>query len=345
MRDHSGTFLAVLAGAVTVYFARGFLLPIFLAIFLAIVLRPAVTRLTALRIPEVPAAALVVVAFMALLGGALYALAAPLQEWADRLPRLTHELKFRFAAVQESIERMREIAQQIEDMTQASDGGDQAKPQSDGAQGPDVVSVVLDRTQSALVTLLTTVVLLFFLLSQGTHLSRRLVELLPEAWHADTGPEIMADLRRQIAAYLRTLTMVNIGFGLVVWAAMTLLGMQDAVLWGVLAAALNFLPYVGPLIMVVLIGGAALLDAYTWTGILLPPLTYAGLNLIEGNVVTPHLIGRQLTLNPIAIFVSVLFWTWAWGAVGALLAVPVLAVLRIAAGYVPPARRLLPLLE
>lgn len=347
MRDHATTFLAVLAGVAAIYFARGFLLPIFLAIFLAVVLRPAVTRLNALRVPELAAAAAVVVMFIALLAGALYALAAPLQDWADRLPRLTAELKFRFAAVQESIEQMREIARQIEEMTQGSDGsGGAAQPSGDGGSGgPDVVSLVIDRTQSALVTLLTTFVLLFFLLSQGTHLSRRLVEILPQEWHRDTGTEMMMELRQQIATYLRTFTLINIGFGAVVWAAMALLGMSDAVLWGVLAGALNFLPYVGPLIMVTLIGGAALLDAYTWTGILLPPLTYAGLNIIEGNLVTPHLLGRQLTLNPIAIFVSVLFWTWAWGAVGALLAVPTLAVLRIIAEYVTPARRLLPILH
>lgn len=340
MRDHATTFLAVLAGVAAIYFGRGFLMPIFLAIFLAIVLRPAVTRLNALRVPELAAAALVVVAFVGVLGAALYALAAPLQEWADRLPRLTAELKFRFAAVQESVEQMREIAQQIEQMTQGQDGSQPPAPEGDRASGPDVVSVVLDRTQSALVTLLTTFVLLFFLLSQGTHLSRRLVEMLPDSWHQDAGSEMMTDVRRQIATYLRTFTLINICFGVIVWAAMTLLGMSDAVLWGVLAGALNFLPYVGPLIMVTLIAGAALLDAYTWTGILLPPLTYAGLNIIEGNIVTPHLLGRQLTLNPIAIFVSVLFWTWAWGVVGALIAVPTLAVLRIVAEYVTPARPL-----
>ncbi len=169
--------------------------------------------------------------------------------------------------------------------------------------------------------------------------------MLPADWHEDTGAEIVTDLRRQIATYLRTFTLINISFGAVVWGAMSLLGMEDAVLWGVMAGALNFLPYVGPLIMVTLIGCAALLDAYTWTGILLPPLTYAALNIVEGNVVTPHLLGRQLTLNPIAIFVSVLFWTWAWGAVGALIAVPALAVLRIVAEYVTPARRFLPLLQ
>lgn len=345
MRDNATVFLAVLAGMVVIYFARGFLLPIFLAGFLAIVLRPAVTRLTRIHVPETLSAAVIVLAFVAVMVGGLYLLATPLQEWADRLPRLTAQLKFRFAAVQQSIEQMRDIAQQIEQMTQNSDGASGQTAQAAKSGGPDLVAIVLDRTQSAFVTFLTMLVLLFFLLSHGSHLSRRFTEILPESWHRDTGSEMLLGLRQQIATYLRTFTLINICFGTIVGLVMMLLGMPDAILWGVLAGVLNFLPYVGPLIMVALIGGAALLEAYTWTGIVLPPLAYAGLNIVEGNVVTPQLLGRQLTINPILIFVSVLFWTWAWGAVGAILAVPALAVIRIAAEYIPPARRFLPILQ
>lgn len=351
MRDHATTFLAALAAIVVVYFARGFLLPIFLAIYLAIVLRPAVTRLNAVRVPEPLAAALIVVLFMGLLGGALYALAGPLQTWADRLPQLTAELRFRFHAIQTSIEEMRAIAQQIEQMTQGGDqaaGGQGANGQASGGGGGggvDVLRLVLDRTQSALVTLLTMLVMLFFLLSQGSYLTQRLTQMLPADWHPETGTRMITEVHQQIALYLRTFTLINIGFGILVWAAMTLLGMPDAILWGVMAGVLNFLPYIGPLIMVILIAGGALLDAYTWSGILLPPLVYVGLNIVEGNLITPHLLGRQLTLNPIAIFVSVLFWTWAWGPVGALLAVPALAILGIVAEYAPPARKLLPILR
>lgn len=345
MRDHATTWLAVLATVAVIYFARGFLLPIFLAGFLAIVLRPAVTRLHALRIPETLAAAVIVLAFLVSLFCALYLLAAPLQDWANRLPRLTAELQFRFDAVQQSIQQMRDIAQQIEDMTQNGSGPAATAQASKEVGGPDLVGIVIDRTRSAFVTLLTMLVLLFFLLSQGTHLSQRFVEMLPSAWRRDTGTEMVLELRQQIATYLRTFTLINIGFGAIVWLALTILGLPDALLWGVLAGVLNFLPYVGPLLMVTLIAGASLLEAYTWTGIILPPVVYAALNLIEGNVVTPQLLGRQLTINPVVIFVSVLFWTWAWGAVGAILAVPVLAVIRILAEYVSPMRRLLPILQ
>jgi len=344
MRDHATTWLAVLATVAAIYFARGFLLPIFLAGFLAIVLRPAVTRLHAARVPETLAAAVIVFAFLASLFCALYLLAAPLQDWANRLPRLTAELRFRFDAAQQSIQQMRDIAQQIEEMTQ--NGGEAAKnAQISKDGGPDLVGIVIDRTRSAFVTLLTMLVLLFFLLSQGTRLSQRFVDTLPSSWRRDTGNEMVLELRQQIAAYLRTFTLINIGFGALVWLAMTMLGLPDALLWGVLAGLLNFLPYVGPLLMVTLIAGAALLEAYTWTGIILPPVVYAALNLIEGNVVTPQLLGRQLTINPVVIFVSILFWTWAWGAVGAILAVPVLAVIRILTEYIPPMHRLRPLMQ
>jgi predicted PurR-regulated permease PerM len=301
-----------------------------------------VTRLNRLYVPETLAAAIVVLGFVGLLGLAAYFLANPLQAWADRLPLLAHKLELRFNAIQQSIAEMRDIAEQIEEVTQS---GPDNQSGGGGADSPDIVNVVLDRTRSALVTLLTMLVLLFFLLAQGTHLSRQFLEMTPDSWRRGTGEELLNDLRSQIATYLRTFTLINIGFGAVTYVAMTLLGLPDALLWGLLAGVLNFLPYVGPLIMLAVISTASLLHAFTLSGILLPPLTYAVLNMIEGNIVTPHLLGRRLTLNPVVIFVSVLFWSWAWGPVGAILAVPVLAVVRITADYVAPARKMLPLLE
>jgi len=341
LRHPSVTVLAVLAVLAAIYAGRGFLLPIFLAAFLAIVLHPLVRRLRLWGVPESAGAALVVLAFIAVTAAVLYGLAAPLDHWANRLPNLLVELRTRLAAVRDSIAQMQQMAATLEGMTSGGEGD--APAQGDG--GADVVGVVLSRTRSVAVTLLTTVVLLYFMLAEGSRVSDRVIASLPADWYAETGSAMIADLRQQITAYLRTFALINVGLGIVTWLAMALLGLPSAALWGLMAGLLNFLPFVGPLVTLTVITGVAVLSATTWFDLLAPPLVYAVINTAEGSLVSPKLLGRQLTLNPIAIFIAVLFWTWAWGPVGALIAVPVLAVVRIAAEYLRPAQGLLPFLR
>lgn len=343
MKSPAATFLAFVAGVAAIYLGRGLLLPILLAIFIAILLFPAVSHLRRLYVPEPLAAGIVVISSVLLVVAALYGLSGPLQEWADRMPRLAFELQFRLRAVQEALEQMRDFAQQIEAMTEGRDSGNgEKKPEP---TGPDVIQGLLRGARSTLVTLLTSLVLVYFLLAQGSRLSDRIFQALPPTWYDDSSSGVGETLRVQVNSYLRTFTLINIALGTAVGLAMWGLGLPDPVLWGVFAGVLNFLPYVGPLIVFIVIGGVSLLTFNTWGGILAPPLVFLVINGLEGSVITPHLVGRAMRLNPIAIFISVLFWTWAWGAVGALLAVPTLAVLSIATDHLKPIRRLQPLLR
>jgi predicted PurR-regulated permease PerM len=157
----------------------------------------------------------------------------------------------------------------------------------------------------------------------------KLVKVLPTLTDKKRALQIARDTERSISYYLVTTSAVNLGFGGAVAVAMHLVGMPNAVLWGVLAAVTNFIPYLGAVAMVIILGLAALLEFDDVWRALLVPAVFFGLNFAEGYLLTPLALGRRLTLNPVVVFVGVLFWGWVWGVAGALLAVPILAAVKI----------------
>ena len=141
--------------------------------------------------------------------------------------------------------------------------------------------------------------------------------------------DIAREMERQISAYLLVTTFINAVFGVVVAATLWLMGMPNPVLWGVVAAVSNFIPYLGGLISTAIIGLAALLAfADVWWALLVPTVYFA-INTLEGYVITPLIMGRRFTLDPALLFVGLLFWWFVWGAPGALLAVPMMAAFKI----------------
>jgi predicted PurR-regulated permease PerM len=142
------------------------------------------------------------------------------------------------------------------------------------------------------------------------------------------------EMEDDVSYYLLTISFINAGLGVAVGTAMFLLGMPNAILWGVMAAVLNFIPYLGALVGIGTVGLVALLtfDEPAW--ILLPPLVYFTLTTFEAYFVTPSLLARRLTLNPVAVFLALIIFTWMWGAAGALLAVPMLATFKICCDHV-----------
>jgi predicted PurR-regulated permease PerM len=141
--------------------------------------------------------------------------------------------------------------------------------------------------------------------------------------------ELLTEIEVQMSRYVLINTLTSVGVGLATWALLAVVGLPNALLWGVAAFLLNFIPYAGALVTVVLVGAAGL-AAFDGTGqVLLVMGGCAAINLIEGNLVTPHLMGKALPLNPVAIFLSLLYWGWVWGPAGALLAVPITVMLQV----------------
>jgi predicted PurR-regulated permease PerM len=147
--------------------------------------------------------------------------------------------------------------------------------------------------------------------------------------------EISREIQQYISNYLFSVSLINIGLGLIASVGFHLMGVPNAAMWGVLVAVLNFVPYFGPVAGVMVLGTVGLLSFdMLWQG-LLPPAWYLLLHLLEANLITPILLGRRFTLNPVGIFVSLIFWTWLWGVPGALLSVPILVSIKVVCDRVP----------
>ena len=340
VRSRMLTGLFTLAVFYTMYFAKSLLIPIVLALLFNLLLAPVVRVLRSyLRLPEWAGAAVVLLGLAVGVMAAFYGLSAPAARWIDQLPLAVWEIEDKLGTLQQPIEEVREAARQVE---RAAQGAAAPAQQPDGEprpvevvlQTPSLTQTVLSGTAAATAGLAVAVVLLFFLLASGDTLLRQAVTLAPRLRDKKRVVEIVREMEDDVSYYLLTISLINGGLGVAVGIAMFLLGMPNPILWGVMAAVLNFVPYLGALIGIGTVGLVALLAFDEPVRILLPPLTYFALTTFEAYFVTPSLLARRLTLNPVAVFLALIIFTWMWGAPGALLAVPILATFKICCDHV-----------
>ena len=195
-------------------------------------------------------------------------------------------------------------------------------------------------TRAVIDGMFTTVMVLYFLLVAGDIFLRRIVEILPKFGDKRQAVDISKQIQEDISAYLMTITAMNTAVGVATAAAMYFCGLGDPLLWGATAFLLNYIPILGPLfgICVFLLAGMLSFDSLWWA--LLPPAVYFGIHLVEGETLTPMLLARRFTLNPVLVILSLVFWFWMWGAPGAILAVPLLAILKIICDRLRPLKAL-----
>jgi predicted PurR-regulated permease PerM len=320
--------LFILALFYTFYFARSFLLPIVLAVLLSLILYPAVRWLKRIAIPEPLGAAIVVLSLSGVLGTALYQLFEPASDWLAKMPRITEQIERKLWNVRKSMEEVSKAAQKVEALTNVDGQAAQRQPQMVSRE-PSLMSRVMTGTQNILIATGATLVLLFFLLASGDLFMRKLVRVLPTLTDKKKAVGLARTIQSAMAQYLFTITCINVGLGVATALLMQLLGMPNPLLWGVMVALFNFIPYVGAAVSGIVLTIVAFVTFSDLHDILLVPLLYFSLETIEGQFITPYLTGRSLTLNPVMIFVSMLLWAWLWGVVGALMAVPILMTLKI----------------
>jgi predicted PurR-regulated permease PerM len=196
-------------------------------------------------------------------------------------------------------------------------------------------SSILNWTGTFLTGLGEGLVLLYLMLASGDLFLQKLVHVMPTWRDKKRAVEISHEIQQKISNYLFSVSVINLGLGLVVSAGLCAMGVPNAVMWGAVVAVLNFVPYFGPVAGIIVLAMVGLLAFDTlWKG-LLPPAWYLLLHSLEANLVTPVLLGCRLTLNPVVIFVSLIFWTWLWGVPGALLSVPILVSIKVVCDRVP----------
>jgi len=331
VRSHATMGLFVLACLYTVVFARPFLLPLTVALMLYFLLIPAVRALKRLRIPEPAGATLIVAALVAGLALGLYALSWPASEWMAKAPESLRRIEQRAQTVLRPIRRVTQTAEQMERIATV-----ESRPTPEvKVSEPTLGQTVFGGMQAFMVGTLVVFTLLFFLLASGDRFTAKMGALLPRLQDRKRASEIATEIERHVSAYLYVTTLVNVGFGVVITGTVMLMGMPNAVLWGVLAGVTSFIPYLGGVLCTVLLGMASVLAFPDWQSALLVPLVFAVLDTLKGYVVAPLLTGRHLTLNAPVLFVGLLFWFWVWGIAGALLAVPILSILKIVCERIP----------
>lgn len=165
---------------------------------------------------------------------------------------------------------------------------------------------------------------------------RKLIRVLPRLGDKKRAVEIARQIENDISAYLVTVTMINGCLGVATWGAMALLGVPNPLLWGVLAWATNYIPYLGAMVMYAVLTMVGFLSFDTVTQALMVPGAFGVLNILESYLLTPLVLGRRLTLNPVVIFLGLTFWGWIWGVTGAILAVPIMVVFKIFCDHSEP---------
>jgi predicted PurR-regulated permease PerM len=314
------------------YVAAEIVLPIVLAFVLSLVLTPAMRVLQRVHLPRGLAAMLVILVLFATLGGLGAMLSAPATSWAQKLPTGIPKLQERLSFLSRPIAAFQKFADQAQGLTI----GGEAKVVPVAVQGSGLSDRLLSGTRTFASGLLETVLVLFFLLVSGDTFLRRLVEILPRFKDKRQAVDISKQIESDVAAYLFTITIMNLTVGVATGAVMALCGVGDPVLWGTVAFLLNYIPILGPMsgVAVFLLAGLLSIDSL-WAAFL-PAGLYLLIHVVEGETVTPMLLARRFTINPVLVILSLVFWYWMWGVPGAILSTPMLAITKIISDRIRP---------
>ena len=332
--------VVLILGVVAIlYFGRPVVLPLFLACLAAMALKPLMRGLSLLRLPPSPSAAIVCVALLAGVVAGFVELGRPVMRWVDDAPENIASLRTRF---ERRFPNAIRVGHALDAMSAL---GENAPPKKDGEKPVSTVEIrekpgatsFLNWTGTALAGIGETFVLIYLLLASGDLFMQKLVRVMPTLRDKKRAVEISHEVQQNISNYLFAVSLINTCLGCVAAGGFYFLGVPRAGMWGVLAAILNFIPYFGPVLVISLLGIVGMTSFDTMPQSLMPACWYLILHLLEANFVTPILLGRRLTLNPVAIFVSIIFWFWIWGIPGALIAVPVLVSVKAVCDRIPKA--------
>jgi len=288
-----------------------------------------------LHIPRLPAALAIIALLFALIGGFGELLSAPASNWAKRLPEGLPRLQERVKIVTVPLNTLKHFMTHAKAVVGASNNDNNSGDQAPSPLG-DLETALITGAQTFASQFFTTFLVLFFLLMSSDTFLRRLVEIMPRFRDKRQVIDIFQQVESDVSSYLVTITVMNILVGIATGTAMRLLGLEDAILWGAIAFLLNYVPILGPLTGIVIFLAVGMLSLDSLWMAFMPMTAYAVIHVLEGQTITPLLLARRFTLNPVLVIVSLLFWDWMWGVPGAILAVPMLAVTKIICDRIRP---------
>ncbi|WP_425500928.1 AI-2E family transporter [Pseudoxanthomonas gei] len=319
--------LVCLAVGYTLWAAQDLLLPILLGMFFALVANPIIRLLKKMMVPRFLAALIVVVGGIAGAGALGSQLIVPAGDWFRDVPKELRDLT----------PKLRQLAKPMQDANRAAEniaraaGGDSGKKVQVVRTQVDDPYKMLTATPRLLASVLAVVLLTFFFIVYGETLQRHVIEMLPSRQKKKFTVDLMQSMERELSRYVLTISVINAVVGLVYAGILYALDipLQEALLWGTMVAILNFAPYVGALIgmgVMLLVGFVTYND--TWLS-LMPAIVYLALHTVEGQIVTPIVLGKRMALSPLILILALMVFGWLWGIIGLLLAVPLLVCVKL----------------
>ncbi len=329
-----GIFLILGFSAVAA--ARDFLMPVTMAILLFFVFTP-LRRFNERRgIPDVVTAAIVTLGILIAVTVFAYTASGPINRAAENIPTISAQLEQKFQRVRESMREFQQAAKKIDDVQATEDEDAAAQPTIRVEEdGDSTFETVLKLTPQLLGQVLFTLILMFFMIASGDLLYLKIVQSFDSMREKRSAYLALREIEDSLGSYLGAITIINACLGLAVGLAMWAWGMPGAVLFGLGAFVLNFIPYLGAIAGVTI---AAIVALVMLPGLFWPAMvagTYLALTALEGQLITPYFVSRRLQMNTVVVFLAVALWAWLWSVLGMVIAVPVLVVLRVLADHVP----------
>ena len=323
--------LTLLAIATVLVLAQSLLIPLVLAAFIALGLNPIVAGLHRLYVPRPLGALLVMVLLAAILAGTAVGVSAPAAKWIREAPRIVHDASYKLRRMTRPLTKVSHAASE----SLAGVSGQPAAKAATSAAAGFSFDDIARAAPGIVVAVLTVALLVFFFLSYGRDVAAHLVTAMPGFGYRRIALRLIRGIQAEFSRYLLTVTVINCCLGLLTAGIMWGLGVPNPLLWGGLATLLNFMPYVGAVTNTLLLVLVGLLNFPTPLQALAPAACFAVLAALEGNVITPMIMGTRMRLSPLAILVWLLIWAWMWGIPGALLAVPMLNCLKLITEWLP----------
>jgi predicted PurR-regulated permease PerM len=331
--------LAVCAVAVMGYLARDFLIPTAAAIVLALMLTPVSKSFERAHLPPTPAAA-ASVSLLALAVVGLLAIAIPsISSWASQAPYLTYTLERKLEGVRSSLALVKQVSEKVEQAAATPPGPTTAAPpEKVVVREKSLLGEIVATTPIVIVQIAYAGVLAFMLLAHRNSHRRQLLRM-PGTWGTRMRlARMMRDINDRVGHYLFSLAVIYSGVAMLSTAALALLGFPNAILWGIVMGLASFVPFIGPPVAIGLVALVGLVSFEDWLHVLGPPLALCVIHFTESQLVTPMLVSRRCALNTVAVFVTIALLGWMWGAIGAIVAVPLLILISTIAAHLPSLR-------
>lgn len=333
------TGLLILAIGYTLYFAADLLIPITISILLSILFFPLVRSMARLGIPRALSSAMIVAVIVLVVGLAVASLAGPAQEWLREAPHSLRELRREMLQRNENLEDIKALAKEVDELTDVESDGDPEAPQPVVVQAPGVFEQFMGNLPLLLGSAIVMMFLTFFMLMSGDAMLRKATRCGRTFSERRRIVQIARRFQSELSRYLATVTIINTLLGCATGLVLYFLDVPNPVLWGTMVGVFNFAPYVGAVVSTLVLTVVGLTNFPLLGEALLVPGAFLVLTTLEGQLITPAIVGRNMSINPMMVLLSVVVWGWLWGIAGALMAVPLLTSFRVICQYSPPLRQ------